>query len=544
MKKTFTVNISGTVFHIDEDAYFVLNDYLESIKHHFATTEGREEIIADFENRICEMLQERIENGKQVITIDDVEKVIEVLGVPEDFEEEDKASTHKRNSENREAKRLYRDPDHKLIAGVCAGLGAYFHTDPLWFRLAFVISMFPMLGTSILVYVILWVVIPEATTTADKLRMRGEKVNIKNIEKSIKEEISDLKDKFKDFTKEAKRTVKKKSVEHQSELERIGGVLFRILEVLIKVVLIFVGVILTLVGISLIIAFILFFFDTGHHVLFLDSESFTFSFSTIYDLIFGPSGYNPVLQFGLLTFLGIPLIMLLFAGIKLIFGIRNTRTISIIALSLWIAGLVITSVFSFKYIKDFHHEGSHQEMIEMMPPLGQVLYLDVKNDHRFNEILEEHEHLVIDEDDFIISTIKEDPFYGIPDLTIKQYKGSLILLEINYEAYGRSIRKAKQRAENIIYHLEQTDEGFIFDPYFKIPEDDVWRLQDMQMVLSVPEGTFIQTSTNLQSILNNDDHHRISGKLLKMEKHKLNVTHEWPSPKIINDSISNDVGIN
>ena len=98
MKKTLTVNISGQVFHIDEDAYNVLNDYLQSIRQHFAKTKGGDEIFSDIEARIAEMLREKLTSNKQVITIEDISEVIKTIGDPnefggEEYDEQPKAGT-------------------------------------------------------------------------------------------------------------------------------------------------------------------------------------------------------------------------------------------------------------------------------------------------------------------------------------------------------------------------------------------------------------------------------------------------------------------
>ena len=104
MKKTFTVNISGIVFNIDEDAYSVLNDYLQSIKKHFAFTDGRDEIISDIESRVAEILTESITGTKQVISIEDIEKVIKVIGLPDEFEIDDDEPATRQRSSNRSGK--------------------------------------------------------------------------------------------------------------------------------------------------------------------------------------------------------------------------------------------------------------------------------------------------------------------------------------------------------------------------------------------------------------------------------------------------------
>ena len=130
MKKTFTINISGIIFHIDEDAFEKLNNYLETIKSYFANSEGRDEIIADIESRIAEMLQSKINEQKQVITIDDINEVIGIMGEPEQIGG-DGTQEKKQREEQRHSKRFFRDPDNKVLGGVCGGIGAYFNIDPL-----------------------------------------------------------------------------------------------------------------------------------------------------------------------------------------------------------------------------------------------------------------------------------------------------------------------------------------------------------------------------------------------------------------------------
>jgi phage shock protein PspC (stress-responsive transcriptional regulator) len=203
MKKTVTINLSGFIFHIDEDAYDHLSNYLSKIRGYFTDSEGQEEIMSDIESRIAEMFQEKITKNKEVINMTDVEKVIAVMGKPEDYLDES-AQTETKEEANRQSstgsathtntrtRRVFRDPDNEVLGGVCGGIGAYFNIVPLWLRLAFVVSFF-VFGTGLLLYIILWIIIPEAKTTAEKLEMRGEQVNVSNIEKSIKEEIDNLK---------------------------------------------------------------------------------------------------------------------------------------------------------------------------------------------------------------------------------------------------------------------------------------------------------------------------------------------------------------
>ncbi len=212
MKKTLNINIRGIVFNIDEDAYDELNRYLSEINKHYRQKPGYEDIVNDIENRIVELFQEKMNDKKQVITIEDVMEIITILGHPDDFEQElrDDEPSGGATAYTTGPKRLYRDPLNRVIGGVCSGLGHYFRIDPVWFRLAFVIALL-VFGTGILLYLILWIVLPPARTTSERLNMQGDPVNISNIERAVKEEMHDVKDKLDDLAQQAKDTFRKKN---------------------------------------------------------------------------------------------------------------------------------------------------------------------------------------------------------------------------------------------------------------------------------------------------------------------------------------------
>jgi len=210
MKKVMNINIGGSVFHVDEDAYDKLKTYLRQITRHFKNTEGGDEIIHDIEARIVELFDQKLTDKKQVITQEDVSEVIKIMGKPSDFEE-DVEEEYFSDPDVRQVnkKRLFRDIDNRMLGGVCSGLGAYFRLDPVWFRIAFILATFA--GVSILVYIILWVIIPPAKTISEKLEMQGNPVNITNIEKTIREEMNDIRDKFDDLASQAKEKFRKKN---------------------------------------------------------------------------------------------------------------------------------------------------------------------------------------------------------------------------------------------------------------------------------------------------------------------------------------------
>lgn len=210
MKKILSINIRGTVFQLDEDAYERLNKYLNEIYRHFKNKKGHEEIISDIENRIVELFQQKLTDKKQVITLNDVNEVIAAMGHPSDFDyDSEEEKVYVAEVYSRGKKRLFRDKENGMLAGVCAGLGAYFNVDKVWFRIAFLVAFF-VGGSGVLVYLILWIALPPARTLADRIEMQGDPVTISNMEKAFKDEMSDLKVKIDDIAGQVKDTFKKK----------------------------------------------------------------------------------------------------------------------------------------------------------------------------------------------------------------------------------------------------------------------------------------------------------------------------------------------
>ena len=189
MKKTVTINLAGRIYNIDEDAFELLHNYLEGIREALKQTEGSQEIYEDIEARIAELLNEKLRN-RQVVIISDIRDIISLMGEPNDISGDtgQKSSYH-------HYRRMYRDPDNSMIGGVCSGLAAYWRMDPTLVRVIFIIlAVFGMAG--ILIYLILWILLPEAHTVAQKLEMRGEPVNFSSIRDFFAEEFENVKRSF------------------------------------------------------------------------------------------------------------------------------------------------------------------------------------------------------------------------------------------------------------------------------------------------------------------------------------------------------------
>lgn len=195
MKVTVNINLGGYAFNVDEDAYDRLRQYMKSLEKEFSGESSAAEIMTDIEGRIAELFRAKLSGYKQVITMKDVEEVMAILGAPEVISGSSSGSGTTEERTGRSPRRIYRDPDGRIIGGVCAGLGAYFDWDPLIWRVIFGALVIAG-GFGIALYLILWIIVPEAKTTAQKLEMRGDPVTIENIKDSVKQEFDTVKKKM------------------------------------------------------------------------------------------------------------------------------------------------------------------------------------------------------------------------------------------------------------------------------------------------------------------------------------------------------------
>ncbi|GAL71874.1 PspC domain-containing protein [Jejuia pallidilutea] len=355
MNKTVNINLAGIFFHIDEDAYLKLQRYLEAIKRSFTDSQGQSEIIADIEARIAELFNERVQNDKQVIRITEVDAIIAIMGQPEDylvddeiFEDEPKQSYTGKSSPN---KKLYRDTDNSYIGGVSSGLAHYFGIDTIWIRLAWILLFFGA-GTGVLLYILLWILVPEAKTTAEKIMMTGEPVNISNIEKKIKdgfdtvtETVGDVAKNVSDsVSKAAKNVDVKKSANSiksssRSFFETLGDIILFFFKIFAK----FIGVLLIFIGAVTLISLIVSLFTVGI------SDAINVPG---FDFVDAANAANtPVWLVSVLVLfaVGIPFFFLFYLGLKIL--VNNLKSIGNIAkfslLGLWIIAIIgIAVVFA------------------------------------------------------------------------------------------------------------------------------------------------------------------------------------------------------
>ena len=314
MNKTVNINLAGVFFHIDEDAYAKLQRYLSAIKRSFEGVTGEDEIIADIEARISELFTSKIQDERQVIGMKELDEVITVMGQPEDYMVDDdifddapvNKKSKKRAERSGSGKKLYRDVDNAYIGGVSSGLGHYFGIDSLWIRLAWVLLVVLGFGSPILIYILLWILIPEATSTADKLSMTGKAVNIDNIQEKVKEGFENVTDAVKNVDYDKYGNKIKKGT--QGFFGAIGSVIMFFLKVLAKIF----GVIFIITGASTVIALFVGLFTAGTFDMFYgDLGGFD-------DFVYTANA--PLWLVSLFTFfaVGIPFFFLFYLGLKIL----------------------------------------------------------------------------------------------------------------------------------------------------------------------------------------------------------------------------------
>ncbi len=194
MKKTIDISLAGILFHVEEDAYEKLNKYLKSVRNSLSGTDDIDEVMHEIEARIAELLLQKQSHPQQVINNENINEIISVMGQPEDYEVNENTTI----SQNPKIKKsLFRDMDKSVLGGVAAGLAHYIGMDVTLMRLLFIILLFVTHGSFILIYLLLWIVIPKAKTASDKLKMKGESVNVDNIVEQVSAEEESAKKKIK-----------------------------------------------------------------------------------------------------------------------------------------------------------------------------------------------------------------------------------------------------------------------------------------------------------------------------------------------------------
>jgi phage shock protein PspC (stress-responsive transcriptional regulator) len=472
MKKTFTINISGQIFNIEEDAYDLLHNYLLNLKKHFGDNEEGREILTDIETRISEIFSEKLSGDTKVITQEKVEEIIKIMGTPEDFAEDTGEGDDILNSGKKRQKRLYRDPEHRILGGVCGGLGAYFKMDPLILRIIFVILTFITTGTGLLAYIILWIAVPKATTTAQRLEMQGREATVKNIEKSIREEIDEVKKSYDKFKASDTTAKLKKSVNYAGDMSS------NVFRTIFKIAVVILGSVLIISG---------FFGLLGM----ISSAVIGYSFVQDWPLVWSPDLQIPdflnyfidsktvtpgIVAIGFLA--GIPLLAMIYIGSKLVFRYKsNNAAIGLSMTGLWLIALFFLIIISTGQAVNYKNRSSVATTTTLNCDSCKTIHINLADD-----LYEDYAETDWDIENFKIAE-KDGAtmLLGKPKLDIEKASGNNFVITVKKISRGRSPGNARKMAEDIIYTFEERDSSLIFDPYFVIGNNQKWRNQEVEI---------------------------------------------------------------
>lgn len=549
MKKNISINISGIIFHIEEDGYELLKGYLESINQYFASFDDNQEIIADIESRIAEIFLAKLNEEKQVITQNDVEDLKATMGSVKDFqaveepnleEESHKQTSGSSSTAQQGSKRLYRDNKRKVLGGVCAGLGHYFGIDPLWLRLLFLLLAFPsgglvalayivmwavlpvsqdieedkdlkkmfrnpedkvlggvasgmaayfgieasvmrilfvllvlLAGTGVIAYIVLWIILPEASSITEKVQMKGDPVTLTNIESNIKKNLK--------VDESADENIYVKVLLFPFRLigiifSGIGRAVGPILLFLLEAIRVIFGLVLTLTGLSMILAFvittgILLGIFAGGTFLGFDAFHADFPYNLLSDSI---SAFSILAAF---LAAAIPSFFMIILGISI--AAKRTvinSTVGWSLFALWILGLIGLSITVPSTIYQFRENGEYREV-------SQYSIVDKTAVIKINEVGYES--------------------YDAVSLTLRGYNESKFKLIQEFESRGRSRREAIENAKMVDYDVILEDSVFTFDSNITFRSNAKFRGQDLSMILYIPYNQPFKMEYALRHIIRN-----------------------------------------
>ena len=471
MKKTLHINLAGHVFSIEEDAFERLDEYLKSVEARLGNSDEAKETLEDINLRMAELFRGVHRDASSPVTLTDVEDVIGTLGSPEDYEvpgdEEEESGQQEEKAPVDPIgprKQLFRDPDDRVLGGVCSGLGHYFNTGAALFRLLFIIATL-FYGSSLIIYIILWIAIPKAITVQQRIMMMGGAPG----------------------SDSWRRRQANKSMVNTST----NGV--------VRVIAVIAGLILVLLSFGLLVTLIM-----------------TLSLSeVVFGLLFSESTWIPeighfflmpwqeVLGYtGLALTLGMPLLVLFYLGMHLIFQFRRGGTAFLVtSLVLWLLGTGMLMYTGMSVATGFTRSMDVQESEMLEVPASDTIYVQSS---KSSLKLGDGVHIFSKDG---ISVRKQDEnlvLTGSPRIDVEP-GGQNFRIKVEKTARGRNSETAVDHANKIEYFYLQDDSLLLLDRYFSIQNVGLFRHQQVDVTLEVPEDKEVKFDERLQSLIVDDE---------------------------------------
>jgi len=497
MEKTIIINIGNTIIHIEESAYELLKAYLNEVKQYFANHADDLEIVTDIENRIAELLTEQLEEQKkQVVDSANVNSVIAQMGKVQDFdtvEEGEEAPVINNNYQYQYTeKKLYRDMDDRVVAGVCAGIAHYVNADPKWIRLATLLISIAG-GFGLLVYAILWIIMPKAKSRIERMEMKGEPANLQGFQKNLDEELQAVKERLGEVNKHAQPIFARLGNFIGEFFEWLGRFISGTGKIIFKVIAGFIVVFGVLFLITLIIG-------TAAFQGFWDASIYEyFPFSIINE------GNRGAILFGAFIVCFVPVLALVLFSIRVAFNKQAiNKTLSFALLIIWLAGVAITGYQAAKISSEFKQ---HAELTQTTDLKAYPVYtINIDKSKYFSK--EDSVAYHIDANNrhqIVIDDFEDGPFVAMNHIRIdinKSETGVTRLIQ-KYESQGKTFQSALQNAQNISYNYKLKDAELIFSPRFQLREGTIWRNQEVRLNLEIPVGTKLILKQDAYRYVNN-----------------------------------------
>lgn len=492
MNKILNINLGGYALTIDDDAYEFLSAYIDQIRNRFSESDGRDEIVHDIEMRLGELISNSM-GTRSIVMLPDVQAAVQVMGQPEDFGgESDQTQTRtktkgsSRQSAIRTGKRLFRDEEDVVVAGICSGLSAYVGiNDPVWMRLIFVLLTFLSAGFWVPAYLLLWILVPPARTAADRLAMRGEPVNVDNIAREIEEGFERLGH----HVNELGNDVKKKAngsggnAALSAGVTAIGQIFATVLRFLARFGVIIGIVIAISVFISFALVWIVSIFSVVSAAPYLD-------YFTPYSI-----GTTWIGLTNLFFLLSIPLLGLCLAFARVLFRVRGPGWLGPLLGIFWTINLFSAFTLGAIGAKEFWQSGYDKKRIDLSSIQSDTLRIDalqIANDEYDNGFHWWGFHgkgVNINDDHLEIN--------GLSSILIKVAHGSQFEATQVVRARGRTILAAEEHAATVVFNPEVQGKVLKIPTSYTIANGKKWRVQEVKMEIGIPVGKYVVLSEHI-----------------------------------------------
>lgn len=469
MDKTISISLGGFSFIIDDPAYEKLKNYLNDIRLSLKGMEGTDEIMADVEVRIAEIFKERL-GVREVVNELDVDHIVSVMGQPEQYvdeevEETDSTSQNQAHSgfssSSEQVKRkLYRDPDNKVVGGVLAGLAHYLGVDTWMTRVGWIVLLFadiPITGTSFTVvsYLILWMALPLAQTATQKYEMFGQAGNFESIKKNAGVAAGEM------------RNIAGKTSDSFGDFLRIVG----------KLILIFFGFWLVVGGFATLIGAIITLIGSAKLLPGIFISGF---------VDYPWQSWAGRISIFLLVL--IPSILLILLGAKMISNrVKVNKGLGFGLLGLWFLALITVSVLAFNLSRNFDKkiESSDKKAYSVSQDTIQIAFSEMKTAKHRNIRWSKGSNINFDDweelDGQLVREIEDD-------IEVLASPNDQLFVEVIYSAKGASTDDAKKNTESIVYKYSMNSNGELqLNNFISLAKNSKLRSQDVSIVLYVPK---------------------------------------------------------